>query len=225
VQDQVELALMRGEHHKVARAYVLYREERARERAAEQAAAGAAVPALRMTAGDGTLHPLDVARIARIIAESCEGLEAVSPDPILSETMRNLYDGITQDELALAPIMAARTLIEQEPNYAYVAARLLLDRLRREALTHVEGYPEQATQSDMLTRYATYFPAFIRTGVDAGLIDAELARFDLERIGAALKPERDLNFQYLGLQTLYDRYFLHTKGKRFELTQAFFMRV
>ncbi|TWG49541.1 ribonucleoside-diphosphate reductase alpha chain [Aminobacter sp. J44] len=225
VQDQVELALMRGEHHKVARAYVLYREERARERAAEQAAAGAAVPALRMTAGDGTLHPLDVARLARIIAESCEGLEAVSPDPILAEARRNLYDGITQDELSLAPIMAARTLIEQEPNYAYVAARLLLDRLRREALTFIGGRPEQATQAQMTTRYASYFPDFIRTGVEAGLIDPELACFDLERIGAALKPERDLNFQYLGLQTLYDRYFLHVEGKRFELPQAFFMRV
>ena len=225
VQDQVELALMRGEHHKVARAYVLYREERARERAAEQAAAGAAVPALRMTAGDGTLHPLDVARLARIIAESCEGLEAVSPDPILAEARRNLYDGITQDDLSLAPIMAARTLIEQEPNYAYVAARLLLDRLRREALTFIGGRPEQATQAQMTTRYASYFPDFIRTGVEAGLIDPELACFDLERIGAALKPERDLSFQYLGLQTLYDRYFLHVEGKRFELPQAFFMRV
>ena len=225
VQDQVELALMRGEHHKVARAYVLYREERNRERAAEQKRETATPSSLHMLAEDGTRHPLDEARLAQIIDEACSGLEAVAADAILSETMRNLYDGITQDELALAPIMAARTLIEQEPNYAYVAARLLLDRLRREALTHVEGYPEQATQSDMLTRYATYFPAFIRTGVDAGLIDAELARFDLERIGAALKPERDLNFQYLGLQTLYDRYFLHTKGKRFELPQAFFMRV
>jgi len=225
VQDQVELALMRGEHHKVARAYVLYREERARERAAEQAAAGAAVPALRMTAGDGILHPLDVARLARIIAESCEGLEAVSPDPILAEARRNLYDGITQDDLSLAPIMAARTLIEQEPNYAYVAARLLLDRLRREALTFIGGRPEQATQAQMTTRYASYFPDFIRTGVEAGLIDPELACFDLERIGAALKPERDLSFQYLGLQTLYDRYFLHVEGKRFELPQAFFMRV
>src|SRR5690606_32345913 len=136
-----------------------------------------------------------------------------------------LYDGITQDDLSLAPIMAARTLIEQEPNYAYVAARLLLDRLRREALTFIGGRPEQATQAQMTTRYASYFPDFIRTGVEAGLIDPELACFDLERIGAALKPERDLSFQYLGLQTLYDRYFLHVEGKRFELPQAFFMRV
>lgn len=226
VQDQVELALMRGEHHKVARAYVLYREERARERAAEKVAdAGQATPSLHVTGEDGTRPPLDEARLARIVEEACEGLDAVLAQPILTEARRNLYDGITLDELSLAPILAARTLVEQEPNYAFVSARLLLDRLRREALSFVSGSTEQATQAEMATRYASYFPGFVRTGIEAELIDPELGRFDLARLGAALKPERDLNFQYLGLQTLYDRYFLHTKGKRFELPQAFFMRV
>ena len=226
VQDQVELALMRGEHHKVARAYVLYRAERARERAAEKAAeAASSQPALRVRGDDGALVPLDEARLARIVEEACEGLEAVSAAPILGEAHRNLYDGITPDELSLAPILAARTLVEQEPNYAFVSARLLLDRLRREALSFVAGRPEQATQANMNERYATYFPAFVRTGIEAELVDPELGRFDLARLGAALKPERDLQFQFLGLQTLYDRYFLHTRGKRFELPQAFFMRV
>ncbi len=227
VQDQVELALMRSEHHKVARAYVLYREERARERAAARATAVAeqAAPSLNVRAEDGTLAPLDEARLGNIVAEACAGLDAVSAEAILTEARRNLYDGITLDELSLAPILAARTMVEQEPNYAFVSARLLLDRLRREALTFVSGRSEQATQGEMAGRYASYFPDFVRTGVEAGLIDPELYRFDLARIGAALKPERDLNFQYLGLQTLYDRYFLHTKGKRFELPQAFFMRV
>lgn len=226
VQDQVELALMRGEHHKVARAYVLYREERARERAAEnEASAETAAPSLHVKAEDGTLLPLDEARLVRIVEEACDGLEAVSSAPIITEAKRNLYDGITLDELSLAPILAARTLVEQEPNYAYVSARLLMDRLRREALSFVSGRAEQATQADMGARYASYFPDFVQTGIEAELIDPELARFDLARLGAALKPERDLNFQYLGLQTLYDRYFLHTKGKRFELPQAFFMRV
>ncbi len=226
VQDQVELALMRGEHHRVARAYVLYREERARERAASKAVtAEAGVPALQVKAEDGSLAPLDEVRLARIVEEACETLEAVSAEPILTETRRNLYDGISLDELALAPILAARTLVEREPNYAFVSARLLLDKLRREALSFVAGHPEQATQAEMAERYASYFPGFIRTGIEAELIDPELGRFDLTRLGAALKPERDLQFQYLGLQTLYDRYFLHTQGKRFELPQAFFMRV
>jgi ribonucleoside-diphosphate reductase alpha chain len=226
VQDQVELALMRGENHKVARAYVLYRDERARERLAEKkTAAENAAPVLQVKAEDGSLVALDEARFARIVEEACAGLEAVSSAPILAEARRNLYDGITLDELSLAPILAARTLVEQEPNYAFVSARLLLDRLRREALTFVSGRAEQATQAEMSARYASYFPDFIKTGIEAELIDPELGRFDLARLGAALKPERDLNFQYLGLQTLYDRYFLHTKGKRFELPQAFFMRV
>ena len=226
VQDQVELALMRGEHHKVARAYVLYREERARERAAEKAAVREpAAPLLNVRADDGTLAPLDEARLARVVEEACAGLAAVSAEPILAETRRNLYDGITLDELALAPILAARTLVEREPDYAFVSARLLLDKLRREALSFVSGRPEQATQAEMAERYASYFPEFLRVGIGAELVDPELGRFDLARMGAALKPERDLNFQYLGLQTLYDRYFLHTKGRRFELPQAFFMRV
>ena len=227
IQDQVELALMRGEHHRIARAYVLYREERARERATDKASAAAenAAPLLHVKAEDGSLLPLDEARLGAIVAEACEGLDAVSGEAILVEARRNLYDGITLDELSLAPILAARTLVEQEPNYAFVSARLLLDRLRREALSFVSGRPEQATQAEMGARYASYFPDFVRTGIEAELVDPELARFDLARLGAALKPERDLNFQYLGLQTLYDRYFLHTKGRRFELPQAFFMRV
>ncbi|MGC4026769.1 MAG: ribonucleoside-diphosphate reductase subunit alpha [Mesorhizobium sp.] len=225
VQDQVELALMRGEHHKVARAYVLYRDERARERLASKTPETATVSTLQIKLDDGSLAPLDESRFSRIIEEACDGLESVAPAPILAEARRNLYDGISLDELALAPILAARTLVETEPNYSFVSARLLLDRLRREALTLVYRRPEQATQADMATRYASYFPDFIATGIKAELIDPELGRFDLKLIGAALKPERDLNFQFLGLQTLYDRYFLHTEGKRFELPQAFFMRV
>ena len=227
VQDQVELALMRGEHHKVARAYVLYREARAQERASAAATVenAPALTRLNVKQPNGNLVPLDDRRLATIVEEACSGLADVSPTPILTETHRNLYDGITLDELALAPIMAARTLIEQEPNYAYVSARLLLDKLRSEALSFVHGRPEQATQVDMGTRYAEYFTAYVATGIKAELLDPELGRFDLPRLAAALKPERDLQFQFLGLQTLYDRYFLQTQGIRFELPQAFFMRV
>ncbi len=220
VQDQVELALMRGGHQKTARAYVLYREERARSRAEKQAPAAAA-PAIRMA--DGTT--LDEARLAAVIAEACAGLDGTSPDTILAETRRNLYDGISLDELALAPILAARPLVETEPGYAHVSARLLNDKLRREALSFIAGRPDQATQAEMEARYAEYFPAYLERGIALELIDPELARFDVARLAAALKPGRDLQFQYLGLQTLYDRYFLHAAGTVFELPQAFFMRV
>jgi ribonucleoside-diphosphate reductase alpha chain len=220
VQDQVELALMRGEHQKVARAYVLYREEHAKARA-DKSAAPVAAPALRMADG----APLDEARLATVIAEASDGLDGVVAETILTETRRNLYDGISADELALAPILATRTLVETEPNYAYVSARLLNDKLRREALSFLAGRPDQATQAEMASRYAEYFPAYLERGIGLELIDPELGRFDIARLAAALKPERDQQFQYLGLQTLYDRYFLHAAGTVFELPQAFFMRV
>ncbi|OAF04022.1 ribonucleotide-diphosphate reductase subunit alpha [Bradyrhizobium centrolobii] len=228
VQDQVELALMRSENHKVARAYVLYREERARKRAEAEAAAPKAIssqPSLHMLRDDGSNVPVDMARLTAVIAEACNGLDATDPAAVLVETTRNLYDGISRNELALAPIMAARSLVEQEPNHAYVSARLLLDKLRGEVLTYVHRQPMDASQADMGSRYAGYFPVYIKTGIAAELLDPELTRFDLNRISAALKPERDLQFQFLGLQTLYDRYLLHVSGNRIELPQAFFMRV
>ncbi|MGO4684985.1 ribonucleoside-diphosphate reductase subunit alpha [Hyphomicrobium sp. 2TAF46] len=226
IQDQVELALMRSENHKVARAYVLYREERARERAAAvEVSKAESVPSINVKTRDGCLSPLNEDRLRLLIAEACEDLQDVSAEAVLSETQRNLYDGITVDELAEAPVLAARTLIETEPNYTFVAARLLMDRLRSEALSFVTGREESARQSEMAARYPEYFAAFVAKGIAAELLDPELARFDLVRLGRALKPERDGIFQYLGLQTLYDRYFLQTHGIRFELPQAFFMRV
>ncbi|NIX75845.1 ribonucleoside-diphosphate reductase subunit alpha [Microvirga terricola] len=225
VQDQVELALMRGGHHKVARAYVLYREQRAAERAKAAPATAIIAPEFHVTLVNGSRIALDIDRLRNLISEACEGLADVSAEAILTETQRNLYDGITEAELALAPVLAARTLVEREPDYAFASARLLLDGLRREALSAAHGGRQQATQAEMKDRYAAYFPAYVAKGIEAELLDPELARFDLKRLAAALKPDRDLNFQYLGLQTLYDRYFLHIAGTRFELPQAFFMRV
>ncbi|OPH81733.1 ribonucleoside-diphosphate reductase subunit alpha [Nitrobacter vulgaris] len=231
IQDQVELALMRSEHHKVARAYVLYREERARERAkaqgskAKKGIQAVVTPVLRMKLADGSMVPIDTKRLAAVVEEACAGLADVSSSAILTETHRNLYDGISVDELALATILAARTLVETDPDYAKASARLLLDKLRREALSFVSGRSEQATQAEMAERHADYFRAYVRTGIDNELLDPEIGRFDLDRLAAAMKPERDLRFDYLGLQTLYDRYFLHVRGVRFELPQAFFMRV
>ncbi|CAA2139653.1 ribonucleoside-diphosphate reductase subunit alpha [Hyphomicrobium sp. ghe19] len=226
IQDQVELALMRSENHKVARAYVLYREERARERATSaELVKVAAVSPMNVKARDGRLSPLNIDRLRLLIVEACDGLPDVTAESVLSESQRNLYDGITVDELAEAPVLAARTLIETEPNYTFVAARLLMDRLRSEALSFVRGREDSARQSEMGARYPEYFSALVAKGIVAELLDPELARFDLARLGRALKPERDGIFQYLGLQTLYDRYFLQTNGIRFELPQAFFMRV
>ncbi len=227
IQDQVELALMRAGEHKAARAYVLYREERARERSAANSAeaADAAAPGLSVTLADGQHAPLDEARLRRLVIEACEGLEGVDAERIIADSLRNAYDGITEDELSQALTLSARQLIEAEPDYTYVSARLLLDKLRHEALAFVGAEAVYATHAEMREQYPAYFKDFIRTGIERERLDPVLAQYDLERLGQALDGERDRQFTYLGLQTLYDRYFIHHRGVRFELPQAFFMRV
>jgi ribonucleoside-diphosphate reductase alpha chain len=219
VQDQVELGLMRGGHHEVARAYVLYRERRAQERARAGQKAAPAEPALHVT-DRGQRVPLDMARLQGLVEAACAGLGAeVRAEPVLAETRRNLYDGVPIDEVYKAAILAARTLIEKDPGYTRATARLLLHTIRREILG------DEVAQGEMSARYADYFPRFVKKGVQAELLDEKLLQFDLARLGAALKAERDLQFDYLGLQTLYDRYFLHVDEQRIEMPQAFFMRV
>ena len=220
VQDHVELGLMRGGHHEVARAYVLYRERRSQERAKAAQAETKKAPEVLHVTDRGQRMPLDEARLQALVESACAGLGAdVKAEPVLAETRRNLYDGVPIDEVYKASILAARTLIEKEPSYTRATARLLLHTIRREILG------EDVSQAEMATRYAEYFPGFVRTGIAAELLDERLAQYDLERLGAALKPERDLQFDYLGLQTLYDRYFLHIDEQRIEMPQAFFMRV
>ncbi|MFL6564501.1 MAG: ribonucleoside-diphosphate reductase subunit alpha, partial [Burkholderiales bacterium] len=216
IQDQVELALMRSGEHDVARAYVLYREERAKVRAQERSAKSDG--GIHIVEG-GERRPLDPARLARLVESACEGLPDASAQAILEATLRDLYDGVPMEEVRKSAVLAARALIEKEPVYGYVTARLLLHTIRLEVLG------EEASQAEMGWRYASYFPQCIQRGVDAELLDPELKKFDLEKLGRALDARRDLQFNYLGLQTLYDRYFLHVGGRRIELPQAFFMRV
>jgi len=220
VQDQVELALMRSGEHEVARAYVLYREKRSEERAHEAAQKKPAPQPQLHTVEDGVRRPLDLARLEELIASACEGLgEAVNPKLILAETVKNIYDGVPAEEVRKSAVLSARALIEKDPAYSYVTARLLLHTIRREVLG------EEALHAEMKRRYAEYFPQFVARGIRAELLDERLASFDLKRLGAALDASRDLKFGYLGMQTLYDRYFLHIQDTRIELPQAFFMRV
>jgi ribonucleoside-diphosphate reductase alpha chain len=221
IQDQVELSLMRSGEHEVARAYVLYREDRARERARnrEAHAAASSIPSINVVES-GQTRPLEMERLTALIKDSCEGLgRAVDAGLILQMTLKDLYDGVPMDEVRKCTILAARSLIEKDPAYSYVTARLLLNSVRFEVLG------EEVSQAGMHTRYAEYFPHFIKRGIDAGLLDERLSRFDLRSLGAALDAHRDFKFGYLGLQTLYDRYFLHVSDRRIELPQAFFMRV
>ncbi|MDR3477611.1 MAG: ribonucleoside-diphosphate reductase subunit alpha [Gammaproteobacteria bacterium] len=222
IQDQVELTLMREGEQKVARAYVLYREERRKIR--DEQTEETSDNQLHVTLNDGKVVPLDMKRLSNVVTNACEGLEDVSAAHIIEDTRRNLFDKVPVKEVSRALIMSARVMIEKEPNYSYVAARLLADDLRSEALTFL-GIQDKATFDEMKGLYHTYMTAYIDQGVKLELIHPNLKTFDLAKISAAIKPERDLQFTYLGLQTLYDRYFLHSHNTRFELPQAFFMRV
>ncbi|HEX8957080.1 MAG TPA: ATP cone domain-containing protein, partial [Burkholderiaceae bacterium] len=221
VQDQVELALMRSGEHDVARAYVLYRakrmEERAQQRGGKEAQADAVV---LHVVEDGVSRPLDMGQVRTLITSACIGLEKhVDAEAILAETVKNLYDGVPVEELHKSAILAARALMEKDPAYSLVTARLLMHTIRKEV------FGQTVAQADAQSHYIDYFPRFIKKGIEAELLDSKLAQFDLAKLANALVPERDLQFGYLGLQTLYDRYFLHVRGTRIEMPQAFYMRV
>jgi len=220
IQDQVELALMRGGEHNVARAYVLYREKRNQERSHAHEGDAAATTSGLNVIDNGVTRPLDMHALRALITSACEGLgEAVIAEPIVAETVKNLYDGVPMSQVYDSAILAARTMIEKDPAYSQATSRILLHTIRREILG------EEVTQSQMAERYAEYFPQFLKRGVEAGLLDEKLLQFDVKRLAAALDANRDMQFGYLGLQTLYDRYFLHVDGTRIEMPQAFFMRV
>ena len=230
IQDQVELALMRAGEQKVARAYVIYREERARARIEKDRDAedeqSDTTGVINVKTADGALKKLDMERVLAVVNEACNGLEQVDGSLIIDDALRNLFDGVNEADVNHALVMSARALIEKEPNYTYVAARLLLDGLRREALSQINQNATEATQAQMAEHYPLYFRKYIETGASMDLLGHELVKYDLDRLGKALKPERDHLFTYLGLQTLYDRYFIHTDEQvRIELPQAFFMRV
>ena len=230
IQDQVELAMMRNGEQKIARAYVLYREERATARAQCKTDPRQEVQdderiELNVKLADGSIVPLDTQRLQIVINEACEGLESVSADHVFSDTMKNLFDGVANKDVSPTVVMSARGLIDREPEYSQVAARLLLDELRAESLGFIGDGQPSATFAEMSERYCSYFGSYIKRAVKLELLDSELLTFDLEQLGQALKPERDRQFNYLGLQTLYDRYFIHHDDVRFELPQAFYMRV
>jgi ribonucleoside-diphosphate reductase alpha chain len=224
IQDQVELALMRTEQQEVARGYVIYREQRAQLRAETQTKKPLQKSSINVIQDDGSKLPLDIERLQTIVNEACIGLESVSADDILDETLKNLYDGVSYSEVNTSLVMTARTMVEQEPNYSYVTARLLSDNIRTEALKFL-GVSQSATQSEMKQLYPKAFRAYITKGIEFELLSPDLQEFDLNLLGDAIDSDRDLKFSYLGLQTLYDRYFIHKNDIRIELPQVFFMRV
>jgi ribonucleoside-diphosphate reductase alpha chain len=222
VQDQVELSLMRSGEHDVAREYVLYRAKRMEERRAAKEAAGAtavAAPQIHVVDG-GQRRPLDINDVHALVNAACSGLEKhVDADAIVAETLKNLYDGVPVEELHKSAILAARALMEKDPAYSQVTARILLHTIRKEV------FGKEVPQAGAAAEYITYFPQYVAKGIQNELLDEELGKFDLERLAKAIVADRDLQFGYIGLQTLYDRYFLHVRETRIEMPQAFYMRV
>ena len=225
IQDQVELQLMRSEEYIVARKYILYRDERATERKkVAPATTNIKAPAISVTKKDGSKVPLDINKLAALVTHACEDLEDVSADSIIEESVKNLYDGVSISDMKSSLVMSARTKVEQEPNYSFVTARILLDELRSEALEFL-GVAEESSHPEMKEHYPAAFKAYIDKGIELEMLDPNLKTFDLDKLGAAIDHDRDYQFTYLGLQTLYDRYFIHYQDTRFELPQIFFMRV
>ena len=224
IQDQVELELMRSGEQKVARAYVLYREERKQLRNKEEPKETKDKEGVKIVLENGEEDNLDMNRLEEMVKEACEGLEDTNPQLILEEANKNLYDGVSEEDARTSLVMTSRTLVEQEPNYTYVTARILLDNIRTESLTYL-GMQKQATQKEMESLYPEALRNFLAKGVENEILNPELLEMDVEKLGQAIISSRDNDFTYLGLQTLYDRYFIHHDEVRYELPQVFFMRV
>ena len=223
IQDQVELELMRSGEQKVARTYVLYREERKQLRQ-KDTPLKEEKEGITITLENGEEDALDIKHLEVMVAEACEGLEGTNAKHIIDEANKNLYDGVTEEDARTSLVMTSRTLVEQEPNYTYVTARILLDNIRTEALTYL-GMQKQATLQEMEDLYPQALRNFLAKGVENEILNPELLEMDIEKLGKAIHATRDADFTYLGLQTLYDRYFIHDTEVRYELPQVFFMRV
>lgn len=209
IQDQVELQLMRSEHHKVARSYVLYREERKKERSQPEE--------------KKDLKTKGQKDVSAIVKRACDGLDDVDAEQLTKEINAASYEGMTLKDLADCMVITSRTMVEKEPNYSYVTARILLNNIEDEVLSFL-GL-DLNLKSDRQTMYENALKATVKKGNELGFVDEKLNTFDLEKLGKAIIPQRDKNFTYLGLQTLYDRYFITSDETRYELPQVFLMRV
>jgi len=223
IQDQVELALMRSGEHKVARDYVLYRERRAQSR---QVSAPAPISdhVINVQTAGGDLVPLDMDGIRASVELACAGTihhSMVDHESLLKQAIPMLYDGMPERDVNKALVFSARSLIERDSSYAFVAAGLFLRDIRRE----VFGVDHAVDETEAVDLYPDYFVDYIQHGIAIGRLDPRLGTFNLHKLAAAINCSRDYDLQYLGLQILYDRYFIHENERRLELPQIMWMRV
>ena len=225
IQDQVELAIMRAGYQDVARAYVIYREDRSKARKLGVEQTEDMPISKNMVLDDGSAVPIDYKKLKNMIAESCLDIDDVSTDLIFNTIDKNIYDGIKKSDLSDSILISVRPLIEKDPNYSFVLARLLSNSMSEEAYSFLEIDASDLSINAMEKSYPNYFKSYIKKGVELKHLDPELLNYDLEFLTKNIDLSRDMQFTYLGLQTLYDRYFIHHNEVRFELPQAFFMRV
>jgi len=224
IQDQIEQQLMEDGYFDVAKAFIIYRRRRAEERA-RRASGAVAEPVVEagkeytVIAADGSSQRVPRTLIQQRIAWACKGLKEVSMEAIEVHTLTSCYEGLKLEELDWAPIMAARVKIEEEPAYSFVAARLLLDKIYRETLGVA------ASDANLATQHKKGFKEYILKGIGLGRLAPELRSFNLDRLADAMQLERDLQFSYLGIQTLYDRYLIQEADRRIETSQMLWMRV
>ncbi|PVZ71974.1 ribonucleoside-diphosphate reductase subunit alpha [Pelagibaculum spongiae] len=220
IQDQVELALMRDGHQLIARAYVLYREAHAlaRQASKETQDQNEPEPAFEVQGENGQNWAIDRQSLIELIKPLAIGLEAVDLKEYTALIFDSLYQGIAQAELESSLLITASSLIEKEPEYDALAARLLLSQIRQRVAGTLQL---TAIDADALATVK----ASLAIGIENKLINPQLAEFDLAKIAEAINFEADKQFSYLGLQTIFDRYLLHVNDQRIETPQLFFMRV
>ena len=224
IQDLVETRLMKAGNHEIAKRFILHREKQAKTRREKQLHATEdisidLVKDIHYKTKDGQEKPVPLREIRFQFETCCQGLENVSADAILKEAVKNYFNGMSEDQIVSANIMAAKSFLEKEPDYTFVSARLLLIKQYEEAIGHPVSF------EGIKTEYSTYFSKYVHRAVELGLLGPDLLQFDLKLLGNHLNPKRDFKFRYMGLQTLYDRYFIHSEGRRMELPQIFWMRV
>ncbi|MCH2371261.1 MAG: ribonucleoside-diphosphate reductase subunit alpha [Pirellulales bacterium] len=223
VQDLVEMELMRRGHYRIARRYIVYRSEHAKVRALrapESEVEAEESVRLQVTLEDGSRVSFDENRVRRRLVMACQGLEEIcNADDLLEEVMRQVFDGISSTEIYRSMILASRSRIERDPAFDVVSSRLMLMVIYNDAL----GSAPEFDKVEGI--YRDQFEHYIIDGINASRLDPVLREYDLATISAALKPERDHKFKYLGLQAIFDRYLLHIEGRRIETPQYFWMRV
>lgn len=219
IENLVEDTIWNREHKEVSKLYIGYRQ--LRKKARQEAAARLKI---QVTQSNGEKSPFHPEKIEIALQSACQNIPNVSEKAILSETEKTLYDGVKSSEITEAMIQAARSFIEKEPNYSFVAGRLLLQKLAKEALEQ-EGFDYE--NHELPIPYKGFFESAISRGISENLLNPKLQEFDLGLLASHLKPERDLELHYMGLKTLSDRYLIKSRSqrKRLELPQSFFMRV